>query len=88
MGELASLPNIGKDTEAKLNTLGITTAEQLREIGSRQAWLMIRSIDETACLHRLYGLEGAVMGVKKSALSTETKKELKEFYASFTQKIG
>ena len=86
MGELASLPNIGKDTEAKLNRVGITTAEQLREIGSRQAWLMIRSIDETACLHRLYGLEGAVMGVKKSALSPETKKELKEFFASFTQK--
>ena len=86
MGELASLPNIGKDTEAKLNTLGITTAEQLREIGSRQAWLMIRSIDETACLHRLYGLEGAVMGVKKAALSPDTKKDLKEFYASFTQK--
>ena len=86
MGELASLPNIGKDTEAKLNRVGITTAEQLREIGSRKAWLMIRSIDETACLHRLYGLEGAVTGVKKSALSPETKKELKEFYASFTQK--
>jgi DNA transformation protein len=45
---------------------------------------MIRSIDETACLHRLYGLEGAVLGVKKSALSAETKKELKEFFSSFS----
>jgi len=84
MGELAALPNIGKDTEEKLNKVGITTAAQLREIGSRQAWLMIRSIDETACLHRLYGLEGAVLGVKKSALSAETKKELKEFFSSFS----
>ena len=86
MGELASLPNIGKDTEEKLNKVGITTAAQLRETGSKKAWLMIRSIDETACLHRLYGLEGAVLGVKKSALPAETKKNLKEFYASFTQK--
>ncbi len=84
MGELSALPNIGKDTEEKLNKVGITTAAQLREIGSRQAWLMIRSIDETACLHRLYGLEGAVLGVKKSALSLETKKELKEFFSSFS----
>ncbi len=53
MGELATLSNIGRDTEEKLNKVGITTAAQLREIGSRQAWLMIRSIDETACLHRL-----------------------------------
>lgn len=84
MGELAALPNIGKDTEEKLNRVGITTAAELREIGSKKAWLMIRSIDETACLHRLYGLEGAVMGVKKSALPAETKKELKEFFSSFS----
>ena len=43
MGELASLPNIGKDTEEKLSRVGITTAAQLREIGSKKAWLMIRS---------------------------------------------
>lgn len=84
MGELAALPNIGKDTEEKLNKVGITTAAKLRETGSRLAWLMIRGIDDSACLHRLYGLEGAVLGVKKAVLSAETKKELKEFYSSFS----
>jgi len=84
MGELVALPNIGKDTEKQLNRVGITTIEQLRETGSKKAWLMIRGIDETACLHRLYGLEGAVLGVKKSALSPETKRDLKEFFSSFS----
>ncbi|HKM41283.1 MAG TPA: competence protein TfoX, partial [Methanocorpusculum sp.] len=45
--------------------------------------LIIIAIDETVCLHRLFGLKGAVFGVKKSALSTETGRELKEFYSSF-----
>jgi DNA transformation protein len=84
MGELATLPNIGKDTENRLNSVGIMTVEQLREIGSKKAWLMLRTLDDTACLHRLYGLEGAVQGVKKSALSPETKRELKEFFDSFS----
>ena len=60
MGELAALPNIGKDTEEKLNRVGITTAAKLREIGSRQAWLIIIAIDETVCLHRLCGLKGTI----------------------------
>ena len=84
MGELATLPNIGKDTENQLNSVGIMTVEQLREIGSRKAWHMLRTRDDSACLHRLYGLEGAILGVKKSALSPETKRDLKEFFASFS----
>ncbi len=74
MGELATLPNIGKDTEEKLNQVEITTIEQLREIGSRQAWIMIRGIDDSACPHRLYGLEGAVFGVKKRRCPPKQKK--------------
>ena len=57
MGELAKLPNIGKVLEEQLNQAGITTYEELKEIGSRQAWLKIKAMDDTACLHRLYSLE-------------------------------
>ena len=49
-------------------------------MGSRQAWLKIKAIDDSACINRLYGLEGAVQGIKKSQLSSEVKAELKEFY--------
>lgn len=83
MGELATLFNIGSVVEEQLNAVGITTYEQLKEIGSRQAWLYIKAIDPTACIHRLYALEGAIQGVKKAQLSVEKKEELKEFYNSF-----
>lgn len=83
MGELASLLNIGSVVEEQLNEVGITTYEQLRKVGSRQAWLYIKAIDPSACIHRLYALEGAIQGVKKSQLSVDKKTELKEFYNSF-----
>lgn len=83
MGELAKAPNIGKVLEEQLNQAGITTYEELKEIGSRQAWLKIKAMDDTACLHRLYSLEGAILGIKKAELTTETKQDLKDFFHSF-----
>ena len=85
MGELANLPGIGKVVEEQLNRAGITTAEQLKNTGSRQAWLKIREFDESACIHRLLALEGAIQGVKKTQLPEETRRELKEFYHSVKQ---
>lgn len=80
MGELERLPNIGKVVEGQLNEVGITTLEQLKELGSRQAWLKIKSIDDSACIHRLYSLEGAIRGIRKTQLPEDVKAELKEFY--------
>lgn len=84
MEKLSKLPNIGPVVAEQLNEVGITTYEQLKETGSRQAWLKIKAIDDSACIHRLYALEGAIQGIKKSQLSAETKAELKEFYQSFS----
>lgn len=80
MGELEKLPNIGREIERQLNEAGITTFEQLSALGSRQAWLRIKSIDDSACINRLYGLEGAIQGIRWHNLSDEKKSELKEFY--------
>lgn len=78
--KLSDLPNIGKEVERQLNEVGITTAEELAEIGAEQAWLKIQEIDESACIHRLLALEGAIQGIKKTLLPDERKAELKEFY--------
>jgi DNA transformation protein len=83
MGTLSELPNIGKNNEAQLNQVGIYTAEQLAEVGSKQAWLKIKAIDESACINRLYALEGAIQNMKKSDLPSEKKEELKDFYNHF-----
>ena len=80
MGELSSLPNIGKVVEEQLMQVGVNSAGELRRVGARQAWLKIQEIDESACLHRLMALECAIEGVKKSMLPDEVKADLKEFY--------
>ncbi|MGN1147231.1 MAG: TfoX/Sxy family protein [Lachnospiraceae bacterium] len=80
MGELSKLPNIGKVVEEQLNEVGIVTEEDLKAIGAKQAWLKIQEIDETACIHRLLALEGAIQGIKKTELPDDVKADLKEFY--------
>lgn len=88
MGELLKLPNIGKTVEEQLNDVGIYTKEDLKAVGSKKAWLMIQSIDETACIHRLLALEGALKGVKKTMLDDETKKDFKAFYQTHKKGIS
>ena len=78
MDELSKLPNIGKTVEEQLVTVGIDTYDKLKEIGAKKAWLKIQEIDESACIHRLMALEGAIRGVKKNLLPDDVKKDLKE----------
>lgn len=80
MGELSKLPNIGKVVEEQLNQAGIWTEEELKAAGAENAWLKIQEFDESACMHRLLALEGAICGVKKSLLPEERKAQLREFY--------
>ncbi len=80
MSKLSDLPNIGKVLEEQLNAVGIENLEQLKANGSKEAWQRIKEIDESACVHRLYAIEGAIQGIKKSGLSDDVKKELKDFY--------
>ncbi len=82
MGELSKLPNIGKEIERQLNEVGINTYEDLENIGAKEAWLKIQEIDETACIHRLLAIEGALQGVKKTMLPVQCKMALKEFYSA------
>jgi DNA transformation protein len=80
MGELSMLPNIGKVIEKQLNKVGIFTYDELKDTGAEQAWLKIQKIDDSACIHRLLALEGAIHGVKKTELPPGRKTDLKYFY--------
>lgn len=77
--KLSEMPNIGAVVEAQLIEVGITTPEELIRVGSKEAWLRIFGIDPSACIHRLYGLEGAIRGIRKTMLDDETKADLKAF---------
>lgn len=83
MGELSKLPNIGAKVEEQLNAVNIFTYEDLQKLGAEKAWLMIQSIDPSACIHRLLALEGALQGVPKKLLPEEIKAELKSFYEGY-----
>ncbi|HHW66533.1 MAG: tfoX [Defluviitaleaceae bacterium] len=80
MGDLSKLLNIGVKLEQQLLDVGIATAEELKSVGSREAWLRILHRDPSACLMRLSALEGAIQGIRWHNLDSETKKSLKEFY--------
>jgi len=83
MGELTKLPNIAAKLEAQLADVGITTIEELKRVGSHEAWLRIRARDPSACIMRLSALEGAIQGVRWHDLDDETKRKLKGFYDEY-----
>lgn len=78
--ELTQLPNIGKVVAEKLVQVGITTPEELKTVGTEQAFIRIQTIDDTACFCMLQGLEGAIQGIRWHNLPKERKEELREFF--------
>ena len=82
MGELSKLPNIGKVVEKQLNDVGINTVDDLVNLGSKEVWLKIKEIDDSACLNRLMALEGAIQNIRWHNLSEEDKDNLRGFYNS------
>ena len=82
MGELSKLPNIGKVLEKQLNDVGINTVDDLVNLGSKEVWLKIKEIDDSACLNRLMALEGAIQNIRWHNLSEEDKDNLRNFYNS------
>lgn len=73
-------PNIGRVLSDKLIMSGIGSIEELRSIGSENAFIRIKAIDHSACLSMLYALEGAIKEVRWHNLDRTRKDELKEFF--------
>jgi len=86
MAELSSLRNIGKEIEKKLRFVGIETAEELKKVGSKEAFMRLKSQYPKVCLVHLYTLEGAISDTEYNQLSEEVKQSLKDYNDSF--KLG
>lgn len=80
MKRLSEMPNIGITLERLLLTAGIETPEALVKLGSKTAFLQLKRIDPTACLNKLYALEGAVQGQRWHSLSKDIKQDLTCFF--------
>jgi DNA transformation protein and related proteins len=77
--ELSKVINIGKELEKRLKQVGIDSYEDLKTIGSEQAFLRLQTVEPGACLSQLCALEGAVQGIRWHQLPFERKEELKLF---------
>lgn len=77
MKDLSELPNIGNAVANQLKQVGILNEDDLKSIGAEQAWLKIQQIDKTACINKLYALEGAILGIKKNFVAKRKKRSIK-----------
>ena len=89
MSDLAGLPNVGAVLERNLLEVDISSPEELRSVGSREAFMRIRTtVDPGACLHMLYGIEGAIRGIPDGQLPQDEKESLKAFFRGLEAGAG
>lgn len=60
---LATLPNLGPKSAQMLASVGITTVDQLRALGSVAAYVKAKRAGQRVSLNLLWALEGALTGV-------------------------
>ena len=83
MAELTSMRNIGKTMEEKLKAVDICTAEELRQTGSKEAFLRLKLRYPNVCLVHLYTIQGAIDDLGYNQLPDEVKRDLKAFSDGF-----
>jgi len=74
--------NIGKEMAKKLKSVDITTAEELRKVGSKEAFIRLKLYYTNICmicLVHLYTLEGAISDMEYNQLPESVKQDLKNF---------
>ena len=78
--KLTTLPNIGKTIADRLMLVGIEIPDDLKSIGSENAFIRIKTLDQDACIHELMALEGAIQGIRWHNLDSDRKVQLKYFF--------
>ncbi len=71
---------LGKTMEKKLHSVGVHSAEELIEIGSKQAVFRLKERYPNTCVVILYHLESAIRGVGIKQLDDGCKAELKAYF--------
>ena len=68
---LAEAANLGPKSVAVLERAGITSLQQLKQLGSIRAFSLAKSAEPTVTLNLLWALEGAVLGQPWQAVARE-----------------
>lgn len=71
---------LGKTMEKKLHSVGIHSAEELTDIGSKQAVFRLKEQYPGTCVVILYHLEAAIQGVEIKQLDDACKADLKAYF--------
>ncbi len=79
MAAVATL-GLGRTMEKKLHSVGIHSAEDLKDIGSKQAVFRLKEQYPNTCVVILYHLEAAIQGVEMKQLDAACKSELKAYF--------
>lgn len=78
-GEFSRLMNIGPATDRLLPEVGIDTIDELRRVGSVEAYLRLKTrFGRRISLNMLYALEGALTGTHWRDFDHEFKRRLRE----------
>lgn len=76
--QLEDLPNLGTEAASWLRTAGISTPDELRRLGSVQAYAACAAAhDAWSGWHVLYAFEGAIRGVRWHAIPKEERDALR-----------
>lgn len=73
---LAGLANLGPKSAQFLHHAGITSQEQLEQLGSVKAYLMVKQVEPSASLNLLWALEGAISGLHWREVAREHRTSL------------
>lgn len=79
MAAVTSL-GLGKTMEKKLHSVGVHSAGELTEIGSKQAVFRLKEQYPNTCVVILYHLEAAIRGVEMKQLDAACRAELKSYF--------
>lgn len=80
MTDLTTLPNIGEKLARELRRVGITSVEQLIELGSVEAAIRITRDRAHAGYNLLYALEGAIRAVRWHSISKKDRARVRAEY--------
>jgi DNA transformation protein len=74
--ELPALLNLGPKAQAMLAGAGITTLEELRQLGAVAAYAKVKSTGTNASLNLLWAIEGALCGQPWQVVAKEHRTNL------------
>lgn len=75
--DIEAVLNLGPRSGALLREVGITTFEELKKVGSVEAYLRVRQAGHNASIMLLWAMEGGIRGIHFAKLPNDVKRQLR-----------